>query len=212
MSAEKIPARRPAAGPRPAGAGFTMIELLIAIMLLLVGVVAVAQLIPAAMVTNLQNRYDSTALIIAQRQLELMLAQPTDVGNPAVNSDYFFVATQPNGTTPMTINMGLNNPAAACPFAGAVCSEAGANVVTLPGGQPVINWTQGAGAVPANYIANFVNAEGYQYQTRWNVITFFANIGGAPQPVGKRILISTRGGPPGEPQVPSTIVTMVGMK
>jgi prepilin-type N-terminal cleavage/methylation domain-containing protein len=204
MSAEKI-------SPKPVAAGFTMIELLIAIMLLLVGVVAVAQLIPAAMTRNLQNRYDSTGLILAQRQLELMTAQSMEVGNPAVGADYFFNTTQPNGTTPVTINMGLNNPAAACPFAGATCSQAGATVVNLPSGQPVIDWTQAPGTVPANYIARYVNAEGYQYQTRWNVVTFYGPIGGAVRAVGKRIIISTRGGPPG-PQTPTTLVTMVGMK
>lgn len=197
--------RKPASAGLPAGqAGFTMVELMIAILLLLVGVVAVAQLIPAAMDRNLKNRYDSTGLILCQRQLELMVSQPTDVGNPAAGAHFSFVATRPNGTN-VTIRMGLNdtNPAN---------QPVGAPIVTLPGGQLAINWSQPASAVPAGYIDNFVNAEGYQYQTRWNVMTFFANIGGTNQPVGKRIIISTRGGPRGANQLPTTIMTMVGFK
>ena len=49
-----------------AAAGFTMIELLIAIVILLIGVVAVAQLVPNAIRSDFRNRYDSTALILAQ--------------------------------------------------------------------------------------------------------------------------------------------------
>ncbi len=52
-----------------AAAGFTMIELLIAIVILLVGVVAVAQLVPNAIRSDFRNRYDSTALILAQQQM-----------------------------------------------------------------------------------------------------------------------------------------------
>jgi Tfp pilus assembly protein PilV len=50
-----------------------MIELMIAIVMLLIGVVAVAQLVPNAMQSNFRNRYDSTGLILAQRQLEQMM-------------------------------------------------------------------------------------------------------------------------------------------
>ena len=44
-----------------------MVELLIAIMIMLVGIVAVAKLVPQAIDSNFKNRNDSTALIAAQR-------------------------------------------------------------------------------------------------------------------------------------------------
>ena len=49
--------------------GFTLTEVLIAIVILLVGIVAVAQLVPASIGSNSANRNDSSALVFAQRRL-----------------------------------------------------------------------------------------------------------------------------------------------
>jgi len=58
-------------------------------MILLVALVAVAQLVPASALMNLSNRMDSAALVFAQRELDQMIDQPllsaafTDnLGNP----------------------------------------------------------------------------------------------------------------------------------
>lgn len=189
---------------RDAAAGFTMIELLIAILLLMLGIVPLLAAITTAMERNLENRYDSTGLILCQRQLELMLAADLEANEGAVVGHYSFNATRPDGTA-VTIRMGssdMTNPT----------STAGA-AITTTGGQTVIDWIgQPSASVPAGYRDNFVNAEGYQYETRWNVMTFFMNIGGRVQPVGKRIIVSTRGGPEGQPRVPTTIMSMVGMR
>lgn len=56
--------------------GFTFIELAIAIVVLLFGVVAVAELVPRAIRNNAGNRQDTVATIIAQRELEQMTLQP----------------------------------------------------------------------------------------------------------------------------------------
>ena len=56
--------------------GFTLIEVMVATLLLLVGIVAVAQLVPASLTSNTGNRNDSTALVLAQRELAQMLGQP----------------------------------------------------------------------------------------------------------------------------------------
>ncbi|MFI5072575.1 MAG: hypothetical protein ACHP8A_16960, partial [Terriglobales bacterium] len=55
---------------------FTLTEVLIAIVILLVGIVAVAQLVPASIGSNSANRNDSSALVFAQRQMDLFLSQP----------------------------------------------------------------------------------------------------------------------------------------
>jgi hypothetical protein len=73
--------------------------MLLATVILLVGLVAVAQLVPASILLNYRNRTDSSALVFAQRELDQMLDQPltansfTDVlgntcqlGNPAVTN------------------------------------------------------------------------------------------------------------------------------
>jgi type II secretory pathway pseudopilin PulG len=56
--------------------GFSILEMLFATVVLLVGLVAVAQLVPASMLLNLRNRMDSAALVFAQRELDQMLDQP----------------------------------------------------------------------------------------------------------------------------------------
>lgn len=56
--------------------GFTFIELAIAIVVLLFGVVAVAELVPRAIRNNSGNRQDTIATVIAQRELEQMALQP----------------------------------------------------------------------------------------------------------------------------------------
>ncbi len=77
--------------------GFSILEMLLATIILLVGLVAIAQLVPASILLNYRNRMDSSALVFAQRELDQMLDQPItansfvdallntcQLGNPAV--------------------------------------------------------------------------------------------------------------------------------
>jgi len=50
--------------------------MLLATVMLLVGLVAIAQLVPASLLLNFRNRMDSSALVFAQRQLDQMIDQP----------------------------------------------------------------------------------------------------------------------------------------
>jgi prepilin-type N-terminal cleavage/methylation domain-containing protein len=59
--------------------GFSILEMLIASVILMVGIIGVAQLGPASLQLNASNRYDTLATVIAQRELDQMLAQPIDV-------------------------------------------------------------------------------------------------------------------------------------
>lgn len=56
--------------------GFSLVEMMFATVILLVGLVAVAQLVPASILLNYRNRMDSSALVFAQRQLDQMIDQP----------------------------------------------------------------------------------------------------------------------------------------
>ena len=56
--------------------GFTILEMLLATVVLLVGLVAIAQLVPATIVLNFRNRTDSSALVFAQRELDQFIDQP----------------------------------------------------------------------------------------------------------------------------------------
>jgi prepilin-type N-terminal cleavage/methylation domain-containing protein len=56
--------------------GFTLVEMLIATVIVIVGLVAVAQLVPTSVMMNASNRNDGTALVFAQRQMEALRGQP----------------------------------------------------------------------------------------------------------------------------------------
>ncbi|MGH9862811.1 MAG: type IV pilus modification PilV family protein [Candidatus Acidiferrales bacterium] len=205
-SSGRVPRRR-------SQAGFSLMELAIAILILIVGITAVAQLIPAAMESNFRNRYDSSGMIYAQRQLELMASQDIQAGNPVANAHYTLVTTLPDGVA-TTIRLGLNAPAGGCtppsanPAIAVMCSDAGAQITIEPSsGNLVINWTQAAGAVTTNYRNQFSSPEGYLYETRWRVMTIFTTLSGVTRPVAKRIILSTRGGPPGVAAPPPTLMT-----
>lgn len=55
--------------------GFTLTEMLIATVVVLFGLVAVAQLVPTSVMMNSNNRNDSTALAFAQREMEALRSQ-----------------------------------------------------------------------------------------------------------------------------------------
>lgn len=128
--------------------GFTLIELAIATVVLMVGVIAVMQLVPAAMQSNLYNRYDSTAVVIAQRELDQMITQPltssqfTDADNRVIQLG--------NSATP---NVVVGGP------------------VQMVGNTARISFT--AAAVPSyNYLYSDTNDPAQPvYEVRWAVIT-----------------------------------------
>jgi prepilin-type N-terminal cleavage/methylation domain-containing protein len=59
--------------------GFSLLELVIASAVLLVGILSVVQLVPASLQSDVYNRYDTMATVVAQHQLDLMLSQPVSV-------------------------------------------------------------------------------------------------------------------------------------
>jgi type II secretory pathway pseudopilin PulG len=102
--------QRPLTRSRSTQEGFSILEMLLATVILLVGLIAVAQLVPASILMNYRNRTDSSALVFAQRQLDQMVDQPlsessfTDalgntcqLGNPATTNSV-------QGYVPVTLN------------------------------------------------------------------------------------------------------------
>ena len=150
--------------------GFTLMEVLVASVVLLVGMVAVAQLVPISLTINSGNRTGSTALVIEQRMLEQMLDQPL------------------TATT---------CPALACPDAqagtwslgdSAVPKTVVGNAVTQVNNSPAIDFS--GGQVPS-YFATVLDTQdpyGASYDVRWAVVTY---VNGA-HITGKRFLISAR--------------------
>jgi hypothetical protein len=129
--------------------GFSILEMLLATVVLLVGLVAIAQLVPATIVLNFRNRTDSSALVFAQRELDQFIDQP------------LFVTTFTD-TTGNTCALGSASPANAVQ---------GSPVVVV-NNQVVIDFSQ---ALVTNYsfpipYQDPTDPSGVAYDVRWAVI------------------------------------------
>src|SRR6267154_835176 len=78
-------------GPLGGNRGFTLIEMMIAMLMMSVAMLAVAQLVPFSMRLNNANREDSTALVLAQSEMSQFSEQPHANAN--------FVDAAPNACT-----------------------------------------------------------------------------------------------------------------
>ena len=150
--------------------GFSILEMLIATVILLVGLVSVAQLVPASLLLNYRNRMDSSALVFAQRQLDVILDQP-------LSSNSF---TDVNGNTYQ-----LGNPATPN-------VSQGNNVVTL-NNETLVDFS---GATPGAYPTSGYgftyqdpqDPNGITYDVRWAVIV----IGDGSTASSKRVILGVR--------------------
>jgi|GEM_PF-1545536 len=61
---------------RAGQSGFSILEMVLASAILMVGIISVVQLVPASLQLNANNRLDTMATVIAQRELDQMLSQP----------------------------------------------------------------------------------------------------------------------------------------
>lgn len=166
---------------RQTRAGFSLIELLIAMTVLLAGIVAVAQLVPAAIDFDQRNRYNSVALVVAERELEQMVRQPLTVKTSASVSDYNFADT--DGTV---VQLGP-------PPSPATAAVSAAPPAATQSGCPVsagfIDFTQDC--TTTGYVKT-VTLAGTSYEVRWNVVTLYGNNVGTIVPVTKRVTIAAR--------------------
>ena len=173
--------------------GFTLTEMLIATAIILVGLVAVAQLVPASAMLNANNRSDGTALVFAQRELEFMREQTLVVP----------VAPPPTFTDPLGV---------LCP---AICNLGdptqpgqviGSSVV--PGSSPpLIDFTE---AQVPGYSFNYTDPNdpfGASYDVRWAVVTFTNPITNVT--TGRRIILGVFRRGMKTPTYPITLDTMV---
>jgi type II secretory pathway pseudopilin PulG len=143
--------------------GATLIELMIAMLVLAIGLGALTTLFVASMATNNRNSKDTTATLLAQKVVEELSAQNTN-SPVAVNlTDCVGNAWQIPSTQGAAFpgqGAALNNNAAS-PFYGG------------------IDFTQALGAVPVGFSMQFVdcdpNGQQTTYDVRWNVISVTAN-------------------------------------
>jgi prepilin-type N-terminal cleavage/methylation domain-containing protein len=168
--------------------GFTLVELLVAMLVLMVGLVAVAQLVPMAVRLNSGNRDDSTAMAFAQRELDALIEQPI--------SNLTF--SDPNGVhCPLLAVCNLGDPTQPKVLVG--------SPVLMINNQPQINF--GAAQVPG-YSFNYTDPNdpyAITYDVRWAVITY--SNGG--NPTAKRFILGALRRSINTAFLPLTLDTMV---
>jgi Tfp pilus assembly protein PilV len=168
--------------------GFTLLELMISTLMIMVGLVAVAQLVPLSIRLDAGNRNDSTALVLAQRELDEMIDQP-------ISATTF---SDPQGVLcPAGTTCNLGNPAQPKAIVG--------SPVVMLFNKPMIDFSQ---AQVAGYSFNYTDPNdpfGVSYDVRWAVITYV----NGTNPTGKRFILGVlrRGG--NAPFLPETLDTMV---
>jgi prepilin-type N-terminal cleavage/methylation domain-containing protein len=151
--------------------GFTLTEVLIAIVILLVGIVAVAQLVPVSISSNSANRNDSSALVFAQRQMDLFLSQPL-INTSLVETIDAQTFTCFLGDPTQPTNTVVGNP------------------VVVFYNQLVIDFSPASGV--ANYSFTYQDPNdpfGLVYDVRWAVITTLNDNGVT---TSKRFILGTR--------------------
>jgi prepilin-type N-terminal cleavage/methylation domain-containing protein len=170
--------------------GFTLVEMLIATVIVVIGLVAVAQLVPTSMLLNANNRSDGAALVIAQRQMEALRAVPLAATT----------FSDPLGLTcPLGQTCNVGDPSQS----GVVgCS------VVLFNNSPIIDFT--SNTVPGGYGFQYTDPNdpsGATNDVRWAVVTVTNGNNG---PVtGKRIIVGTFRRGMKTPTYPVSLDTMV---
>ena len=136
-------------GRRKSERGFSILEMMLATIILLVGLVAIAQLVPATIFLNFRNRTDSSALVFAQRELDQFIDQP-------------LFATSFTDSTGNTCALGTAAPANAVQ----------GSPVAVVNNQVVIDFTQAPitdYSFPGPY-QDPTDPSGVAYDVRWAVI------------------------------------------
>jgi hypothetical protein len=144
--------------------GFSVLEMIVASAILMVGILSVVQLVPASLKNSVGNRMDTMATVVAQRELDQILSQSLSVNNF-------------NDKDGNLISLGgAGAPGAA---------------VVMSGQSPIIDFS--AGTPPAGFsIPSYVDLNDpsrSSFELRWAV---FPQVNNAGTVVGKRIVIGCR--------------------
>ena len=151
--------------PQSSQRGMSLIEMMIASVVLLVGVLATAVLIPLAIGTNSKNRQQSNSTVIAQMLMEKILSVP------------------PRAPTPT-----LSDCTGASTTITASGSATGSGGTLLSTGDIDFSQTPGSAGDPAGYYMLYTacgtNGRQSTYDVRWNIKT--------PSPYVELIVVSAK--------------------
>jgi len=143
--------------------GFTLVETAIATMIMLVGLVAVAQLVTTSIFLNAANRVDSTAMVLAQNELNQFAGQPLSS----------FTYTDPLGNACTLGNAGTTG------------SFVGSPIATSNDNRQVIDFSQATIGGYSFTWADPNDPSGARYDIRWAVYSFANGY-------GKRFIVGAR--------------------
>ena len=160
--------------------GFSILEMLIASAILMVGIIGVVQLVPASLQLNASSRMDTLSTVIAQRELDQMIAQPLYV-NAFVDKD---------GTT---ISLG----GAGSPGAPVVMQGAMAQIDFTA--NPVAGFS-----IPKYTVPN--DPTGATFELRWAVIP---QVNATGKLISKRIILGCRQTNASQPLLPVNLDSWV---
>ncbi len=150
--------------PKSSQRGMSLIEMMIACLVLLVGVLAMALLIPLAIGTNSRNRQQSNSTVIAQMLVEKILSVPPGALPPTL-TDCTGVAT--NIT---------------------VTGTAGSGATLLASGDVDFSQVAGSAGAPAGYYMLYTacgsGGQRSTYDVRWNIMN--------PSPYVERVIVSAK--------------------
>jgi prepilin-type N-terminal cleavage/methylation domain-containing protein len=149
-------------------AGFSLLEMIMAVAVLIVGLVGVAQLVPASLMLNTGNRASSAALVLAQRQMDLLVNQPLTATNfNDLQGNVCFCSL--GDTTQQNVLVG--------------------SPILMSNNRPLIDFSQPA--VPGYTYPLYTDPNDptrAQWDVRWAVITQSAG----PVPTSKRFIVGAR--------------------
>jgi Tfp pilus assembly protein PilV len=144
--------------------GTTLIELMIAMLILAVGLAGLMPLFLACVATNTRNSKDTTSTLLAQKVIEELTAQNT------------------NSTVAVTLTDCVGNTWQIPSTQGAAAPAGQGAALVANAASPYyggIDFTQSLANVPAGFSMQYVDcaANGQQtnYDVRWNVMTITAN-------------------------------------
>jgi hypothetical protein len=142
--------------------GFSVLEMMLASAILMVGIVSVVQLVPASLQSSIDNRMDTMATVVAQRELDQMLSQPLT----AINF---------HDSDTQTISLGgVGSPGAG---------------VLMSGQSVVIDFSPNTVPPTGFYTTKTDPTSGSSFELRWAVFPQVDNNGTV---VSKRIIIGCR--------------------
>jgi prepilin-type N-terminal cleavage/methylation domain-containing protein len=150
--------------------GFTLVELMISMVVLLIGLGGLLVLLVTALYTNKTAATDTASTMVAEHVLEQITAQGLQATTPLQITDcsYPNPVTQNFATNPALLGLGNSG-------------TNGGNGATLTA-NGVIDWTQAFASIPTDPVSGYPYAIQYTdcgtngtqmvYDVRWNVIRF----------------------------------------